>query len=312
MSKLSELKEDKSGLLASIESKITPENIRKIMQRRVEAIEKEIAELEEDEKHPKPKPKVVSKDPLWHKPHKHEPMDDTYSEFHPTGKKTEPDDKIKVVLKNDKEYSFSRSNIPHKETGMALMRMTDESHEILISNDQMDKIVDFLKIKPVTDWLERANGDLFTVMGSEDNYAIVPHKDNVTSLDGTKPEKPKKEESPAETKDDIAECKKILEMANYDVKSKTVKTKNGKKTIKTKEPRQDRTIIADRTKSVFTTITKDYASAEDKDANKDLLDVVDAVKELMIKFMNSLDKLVANKDVDKIKKIMELLKKLVK
>jgi len=117
---------------------------------------------------------------------------------------------------------------------------------------------------------------------------------------------------PASKKDDVSECKKILEAANYDVKEKTVKGKDGKKRhIQTREPRQDRTIIADRTESVFTTITKSFNSDEEKKDNKELLEIVDAVKGLMIKFMNSLDKLVASKDVDKIKKIKELLSKLV-
>ena len=300
MSKFQELKKLKETLAdieAAIESKATPDNIRAIMKNKLPDLKKQIAEADEAESEEffdaafekKPKAKVVSKE-----------------------KKKEPeikDDKIRVKLLNGKEYSFSRSSIPHKETGIALMQMTDQSHDILISNDDMDKIVDFLKIKPVTDWLERANGDLFTVMGSENSYSLVPHKDNVTSLDGF--EKEKKPEPKAEPKDDITECKKILEAANYDVKSKTVKTKNGKKTIKTREPRQDRSIIADRTESIFTTITKSFSSEEDKEANKSLLDLVENVKGLMVKFMNSLDKLVASKDVDKIKKIKELLKKLV-
>jgi len=201
MTDLKKLKETLADIEAAIESKATPDNIRKIMKSKLPELEKQIAEAEEAEK--KPKPKVISKDALKHKPHVHKQLEDTYSEFHPT-------------------------NIG--------------------------------KVEP---------------------------------------------------EDELAECKKILEAANYDVKSKTVKTKNGKKIIKTREPRQDRSIIADRTKSVFTTITKAFSSEEDKDANKALLDMVETIKELMIKFLNSLDKLVASKDVDKIKTIKELLKKLV-
>lgn len=128
----------------------------------------------------------------------------------------------------------------------------------------------------------------------------------------TEKEKAAVKKAEPEAKDDLTECKKILEAANYDVKEKSVKGKDGKKRkIKTREQRQDRTIIKDRTESVFTTMTKSYNSDKEKEDNKELLEVVETVKVMFVKIMTSLDKLVANKSVDEIKKIKTLLNKLV-
>lgn len=166
---------------------------------------------------------------------------------------------------------------------------------------QLEEIEDYMRheiFHSTLDWQSKEEFNKAALMAYEELY-------------GKKAPKVSKSE-PKPENDDLAECKKLLQEANYDVKEKTVKGKDGKKRkIKTKEPRQDRTIIKDRTESVFTTMTKEYNSEKEKEENKALLELVDTVKEIMVKFMVSLDKLVASKEVDKIKKIKELLNKLV-
>ena len=167
-----------------------------------------------------------------------------------------------------------------------------------------------LMVKKIGEW----EAEIETLRADRKKKIVKPKK---AKLPKPKPEanEPEKESVKAESKgdDDVAICKKILENANYEVKEKSVKGKDGKKRkIKTREPRQDRTIIKDRVESTFTTITKEVSKSEkDKEENKDLLEVVESVKDLFVKIMVSLDKLVAAKEIDKVKKIKELLDKLV-
>jgi hypothetical protein len=277
---LSELKMHRDKIKRAIAEKATDEKVRKAMVSKLPELEKQIAELEEAEKkvEKKPKPKVKSKEKKEPETTK-EPWQMTIEEYYKKKRK----DFIKEL------------GSAHVSKHMASLDEYRIDQNKFSGNDKDHGLKYFVK-KAI------AEGKSIP----PEVLADYPELKNVDKEEVKKPE-PK-----PEPKDDIAECKKILELANYDVKSKTVKTKTGRKTIKTKEPRQDRTIIADRTKSVFTTITKAYASEEEKVANKGLLDVVESVKDLMVKFMNSLDKLVQSKDVEKIEKIKKLLEKLVK
>lgn len=111
--------------------------------------------------------------------------------------------------------------------------------------------------------------------------------------------------------DQVEKCKVILKEANYVVKKKTKLGKDGKrKTIKAKEQRQDRTIIKDRTEKIFTTITKDYNSEKEKEQNKELLNEIEDLKSLFVSMMQSIDKIVQDKDIGKIRTIKKLFKKL--
>lgn len=110
--------------------------------------------------------------------------------------------------------------------------------------------------------------------------------------------------------DRVTECKKVLEAANYTVKKHTIEKDGKKKTVQKRVQHQDRTIIADRTGKVFTTITKDYDSKEEKEKNKELLDVAEKLKGVFTKILISIDKLVAEKKIDQLKKVYDILKDL--
>jgi len=292
---LSELKEKRKDIADGITNPSVPENFKPAMKEKLDLIDKRIAELEGVQKtkivKPKAEPKKVVKK-KWEKPtikvvkqkkEREEPVK--------TGKQKVV--KQKKVKSADKLTSYEKSIIEY--TGCSI--------------DEVEEVEDIMRNEIFHSTLDWQDKDLFK-QGAKEAYEVYKELKKVTGKKA--PEKAEKETPKPEAKDDVSECKKILEAANYDVKEKTVKGKDGgKRKIQTREPRQDRTIIADRTNSVFTTITKSFNSDEEKKENKELLEIVDAVKGLMVKFMNSLDKLVASKDVDKIKKIKELLSKLV-
>ena len=107
--------------------------------------------------------------------------------------------------------------------------------------------------------------------------------------------------------DEVSQCKKVLQDANYSV---TRKVEKGKRKV-IRKPRQDRAIVKDKVEDTMTTITKDLESSEEKqDENKDRLAVLEEIKRLLTKILQSLDKLANDGSIEDLRAIRDLLKKM--
>lgn len=110
--------------------------------------------------------------------------------------------------------------------------------------------------------------------------------------------------------DHVEECRKILNDAGYSTKKKI--SKDGKKAIKVREPRQERSIIKDKVDDTFKTIMKDVSGSKEKDEKyKEIQESLSELQGLMTKLFNRLNNLAEDNSKDKIQKIIELLKKIV-
>jgi hypothetical protein len=111
----------------------------------------------------------------------------------------------------------------------------------------------------------------------------------------------------AKEPDEIANCKKVLEDANYRIEKKLKKGKRVTHRIK----RLDKTIIAEKTDDVVTTIDKELrASDETIKDNKAILSLTDRLRDVLTRILQSLDKIVADGKQSELKKIVDLLEKI--
>jgi hypothetical protein len=109
---------------------------------------------------------------------------------------------------------------------------------------------------------------------------------------------------------EVEQCRKILSEAGYTLKQK--KSADGKKTMKRKVIRQERTIIKDKVDDTFKTVLKDISGSEEKDVKyKEMQAAIEEMKTLITKLFNYLNNLAEDNSVDKVKTINSLLKKLV-
>lgn len=110
---------------------------------------------------------------------------------------------------------------------------------------------------------------------------------------------PKKEMS-----NQISECKKALEAANFSVKKKVV----GGKTVTVRAKRSDRQIINTKTSHLFKTVTKDVSGGEKE--NPDIFSLIDQLEKKITKVVQSIDKAAKAKNIGQLKKINDLFKEL--
>jgi hypothetical protein len=121
-------------------------------------------------------------------------------------------------------------------------------------------------------------------------------------------EEERKEEPKAS--DEIEECRKALNEAGYTTKKKL--SKDGKRAMKAKEPRPERAVIHDKVADVFKTINKDISGSEEKDKDyKKMQFAIAEMQNLMSKLMQLVNNLAADNSMEKVEKIISLLKKIV-
>ena len=146
----------------------------------------------------------------------------------------------------------------------------------------------------------------------------TPDKKVIVKSKEIKPEKKEikfskvdlKEKGETET-NEIEHCRKLLESANYTIKSS--KNKTGTKKITSKIKRQDKTIIKDRVESSFVPITKDISGSKEKDEKyKDVIKTISKIQDIFTIVLQGLDKLAKNNEVDKLNEILDIFEKFVK
>jgi len=108
----------------------------------------------------------------------------------------------------------------------------------------------------------------------------------------------------------IDECRKIFAEAGYEIKKKPAKS--GTKVMKVKVQRQERTIIKDKVDDTFKTILKDVSGSKEKDEKYDKMQkALSELQELMTKLFSLLNNLAEDNSIEKVEKIISLMKKLV-
>ena len=110
--------------------------------------------------------------------------------------------------------------------------------------------------------------------------------------------------------DHVDECRKVLSDAGYTYKKKL--SKDGKKAMKHKAPRPERTIINEKVEDTFKTINKDISGSEDKDKKyKVMQGKLNEMQTLFNKLFNKLNNLAEDNETSKIDKIITTLKHLL-
>lgn len=108
----------------------------------------------------------------------------------------------------------------------------------------------------------------------------------------------------------VEACSKILKEAGYTIKKRPAKS--GNKVMKVKVQRQERTIIKDKVDDTFKTILKDVSGSKEKDEKYDKMQkALGELQELMTKLFNLLNNLAEDNSIEKVEKIISLMKKLV-
>ena len=108
----------------------------------------------------------------------------------------------------------------------------------------------------------------------------------------------------------LEECRKIFSEAGYTIKKKP--SKSGTKVMKVKVQRQERTIIKDKVDDTFKTILKDVSGSKEKDEKYlKMQKALSELQQLMTKLFNLLNNLAEDNSVEKVEKIISLMKKLV-
>lgn len=108
----------------------------------------------------------------------------------------------------------------------------------------------------------------------------------------------------------IEACRKILGEAGYTLVKKPSKT--GKRVMKVKKPRQERTIIKDKVDDTFKTILKDVSGSKEKDEKyQKMQKALSELQELMTRLFSLLNNLAEDNSIEKVEKIISLMKKLV-
>ena len=123
-----------------------------------------------------------------------------------------------------------------------------------------------------------------------------------------KPKKKIKAKPPsiiAKPTDRLTECKKIFQDAGYTISKKIVKGKKVTKRVK----RQDSTIIKEDMSKAITTVAKDTVKTkESRDKYSESFKILNSIKKILTNILQGIDKLYADNDADKLKKIESLLK----
>ena len=108
----------------------------------------------------------------------------------------------------------------------------------------------------------------------------------------------------------VEACRRVLLDAGYETKKKI--SKDGKKAIKHKAPRPERSIINEKVDDTFKTINKDISGSEEKDKKyKAMQGKLDDLKTLLTKLFNRLNTLAEQNETEKIEKIIKLLKEIL-
>ncbi len=109
---------------------------------------------------------------------------------------------------------------------------------------------------------------------------------------------------------EVEECRKILNNAGYATKKKL--SKDGKKAMKVKEPRPERTIIKDKVGDTFKTIMKDVSGSKEKDEKYGPMQKkLSELQDLFTKLFSRLNNLAEDNKIEDADKIIALLKKMV-
>ena len=109
---------------------------------------------------------------------------------------------------------------------------------------------------------------------------------------------------------EVEECRKILNNAGYATKKKL--SKDGKKAMKVKEPRPERTIIKDKVGDTFKTIMKDVSGSKEKDEKYGAMQKkLSELQDLFTKLFSRLNNLAEDNKIEDADKIIALLKKIV-
>jgi hypothetical protein len=108
----------------------------------------------------------------------------------------------------------------------------------------------------------------------------------------------------------VEACHKILKEAGYTIAKRPAKS--GKKVMKVKVQRQERTIIKDKVDDTFKTILKDVSGSKEKDEKyQKMQKALSELQELMTKLFSLLNNLAEDNSIEKVEKIISLMKKLV-
>ena len=138
---------------------------------------------------------------------------------------------------------------------------------------------------------------------------VVPKAEKTMVHKSRGKKKPEPEKAPA-SGDGIEDCRKALSEAGYTTKKRL--SKDGKKAMKVKEPRPERTIIKDKVEDVFKTINNDISGSEEKDEKyHQMQKMIENAQELLTKLLQMLNNLAADNSMEKVEKIISLLKKIV-
>ena len=120
----------------------------------------------------------------------------------------------------------------------------------------------------------------------------------------------KKKELKAPETNHVEECRKVLNEAGYSMKKKT--SADGKRVMKHKAPRPERTIINEKVDDTFKTINKDISGSEDKDKKYSVMQTkLKELQSLFNKLFNKLNNLAEDNSTAQIDKIITTLKDII-
>ena len=199
-----------------------------------------------------------------------------------------PVEKKKIIQKAKKEIDKKKPE-PKKETKPAEKKKIIKKAKAVLDKKESKKTI--VKKKIVK------------------KQAVVKKKIIKKQAVGRPPAIKKKVIAPKYTKKEVEDCKKVIEQANYNVTTKTTTT--GKKITK-REQRTDAPILREKTKSIFTTITKDVdGNKEKKKEFSEAMKIIEEMKTLMEKVFKAMNALLAGNDIKKLRVIRDAFKKLV-
>jgi len=120
----------------------------------------------------------------------------------------------------------------------------------------------------------------------------------------------KKKELKAPASNHVDECREVLKEAGYSMKKKT--SADGKRVMKHKAPRPERTIINEKVDDTFKTINKDISGSEDKDKKYSVMQTkLKELQSLFNKLFNKLNNLAEDNSTAQIDKIITTLKDII-
>lgn len=202
----------------------------------------------------------------------------------------------KYIIDEEPVKKSDEKTMVHKSRGKFKSKFKKGDKVIYIPNSKEAKILEIYP-KPHT------VGNIHCEIVFDNNATIKTTFDKIEAISEKKDK--------AEPKGDgIEECRKVLTEAGYTTKKKI--SKDGKKAMKVSAPRPERAVIHDKVSDVFKTINKDISGSEEKDKEyKKMQWAMAEMQNLMSKLLQLVNNLAEDNSMDKVEKIITLLKKIV-